>query len=481
MLQGLPSTTGGARLDNPQHLRTHSYNFFVQDTWRVRPDLTLIAGLRYEYNSPPVDAARSRQPVRSGPQSLVQVGTSGIPRGGYDADRNNFAPRIGFRLAPGGQGKTVLRAGYGIYYDQSSLAPGEGCISARRTSISSCTFRSGASRRFAAAIRSRANFPVPMPVIRSGLSSGICARPYTQQWNFNLQQELGTRPDRGGGVRRVEGDQAARGARHLNQPRPSAHQSIRDRCRSSKISTCWNRAATRIITACRRDSSRVSTMGLAALASYTWSKSIDDGSSFFSSAGDRQLSAEQPQHAGGARALELRSASSVLAELLRTTCRSAREAARGGKLSASGRSRAGRPFTVALLPDFDNSNTGRSILGFGANDRPNVCGRSEAFRPTAATLVRYGGVRGSRRCGTFGNAGRNILTGPGYQSINVRWSRTRAIRETSRTAVPCRGIQPAEPHESRSCRISSSGRRRFGRIGSAGSPRRVQFGLKILF
>ena len=42
MLLGLPSYTGGARLDNPQHLRTHSAYGFVQDTWRIRPDLTLI-------------------------------------------------------------------------------------------------------------------------------------------------------------------------------------------------------------------------------------------------------------------------------------------------------------------------------------------------------------------------------------------------------------------------------------------------------
>ena len=48
--------TGGARLDNPQRLRTESYNFFVNDSIRITPRLTLSAGLRYEYNSPPVDA-----------------------------------------------------------------------------------------------------------------------------------------------------------------------------------------------------------------------------------------------------------------------------------------------------------------------------------------------------------------------------------------------------------------------------------------
>ncbi|HTG18179.1 MAG TPA: TonB-dependent receptor, partial [Blastocatellia bacterium] len=55
LLLGFPAITGGARLDNPQHLRTESYGFYVNDSFRLRPNLTLSAGLRYEYNSPPVD------------------------------------------------------------------------------------------------------------------------------------------------------------------------------------------------------------------------------------------------------------------------------------------------------------------------------------------------------------------------------------------------------------------------------------------
>src|SRR5207245_4091686 len=78
----------------------------------------------------------------------------------------------------------------------------------------------------------------------------------------------------------------------------------------------------------------------------------------------------------------------------------------------------GRPFTVALLSEIDNSGTGRSILGFGANDRPNVLGDPRLgqrsldrwFNPAAFAFP----PRGS-----FGNAGRNILDGPGYQNVNA--------------------------------------------------------------
>src|SRR4030095_1996121 len=114
-----------ARLDNPQHLRTHGTYAFVQDSWRLRPDLTVNLGLRYEYNSPRVDAEDRANLYDTAPRSLVRAGAAGMPRSGYDADYNNLAPRIGLAWRPG-QGHTVVRAGYGFYYDQSSLATGEG-------------------------------------------------------------------------------------------------------------------------------------------------------------------------------------------------------------------------------------------------------------------------------------------------------------------------------------------------------------------
>src|SRR6185312_12570533 len=56
MLLGFPLLTSVARVDNPQRIRTESYNFFINDSFRIRRNLTLTGGLRYEYNTPPVDA-----------------------------------------------------------------------------------------------------------------------------------------------------------------------------------------------------------------------------------------------------------------------------------------------------------------------------------------------------------------------------------------------------------------------------------------
>ena len=84
--------------------------------------LTLAAGLRYEYNSPAVDTQDRANLYNPATGALGKVGSAGIPRAGYQADRNNFAPRLGLAWTIG---QTVLRTGYGVYYDQSPLAPGE--------------------------------------------------------------------------------------------------------------------------------------------------------------------------------------------------------------------------------------------------------------------------------------------------------------------------------------------------------------------
>ncbi|HEU4871646.1 MAG TPA: TonB-dependent receptor, partial [Pyrinomonadaceae bacterium] len=125
LLLGFPFLTSVAQVDNPQQIRTESYNFFINDSYRITPRLTLNGGLRYEYNSPAVDAEDRANIYDVATRNLVAVGTNGVPRSGFDADKNNFAPRVGFAWTLGEDEKTVLRGGYGVYYDQSPLAPAE--------------------------------------------------------------------------------------------------------------------------------------------------------------------------------------------------------------------------------------------------------------------------------------------------------------------------------------------------------------------
>ncbi|MBA2341488.1 MAG: TonB-dependent receptor, partial [Pyrinomonadaceae bacterium] len=77
------------------------YGLYAQDEWRVRPNLTLNYGLRWETLNPP-------ETDQTAPHELSRQ---------FNKDRNNFAPRIGFAYSPGSDGRTVLRGSYGLHYD----------------------------------------------------------------------------------------------------------------------------------------------------------------------------------------------------------------------------------------------------------------------------------------------------------------------------------------------------------------------------
>ncbi|HSZ61158.1 MAG TPA: TonB-dependent receptor [Terriglobales bacterium] len=107
-------------------IRSKATYVFGQDEWRVRPNLTLSLGLRYEYSTPKLDTQGRSFSIIPGlqsvtykyaPEGLVFPGDPGAPRGANFPDKTNFAPRIGFAFSPGSSSKTSIRGGFGIFYD----------------------------------------------------------------------------------------------------------------------------------------------------------------------------------------------------------------------------------------------------------------------------------------------------------------------------------------------------------------------------
>ena len=98
--------------------RAKQFNAFAQDEWRIKKNLTMTYGVRWEYNRPPTEVSESPyvpdKPVdgSQGPVSYVKA-SSWYKRSNLDA----FAPRLGIGWAPGGSTKTVIHAGYGIAFD----------------------------------------------------------------------------------------------------------------------------------------------------------------------------------------------------------------------------------------------------------------------------------------------------------------------------------------------------------------------------
>jgi hypothetical protein len=105
-------------------LRYYQLNFFAQDEWRIRPNLSLSLGLRYEYNTPPREVNNVIENTFSTALPTVVRGLANFIDGRtqiFEPDRNNFGPRLGFAYSPnlfGAEHTTVIRAGYGLFYDQ---------------------------------------------------------------------------------------------------------------------------------------------------------------------------------------------------------------------------------------------------------------------------------------------------------------------------------------------------------------------------
>jgi hypothetical protein len=86
---------------------------YWQDSWRIRHNLTLNYGVRYDVEIPPTFRA---------PTALAATGYQFLNlQKGIQTDKNNFQPRVGFAWDPKGDGKTVIRSSYGMFYDHPLL------------------------------------------------------------------------------------------------------------------------------------------------------------------------------------------------------------------------------------------------------------------------------------------------------------------------------------------------------------------------
>jgi hypothetical protein len=198
-----------------QGQRTKQYNFFAQDEWKIRSNISLSYGVRWEINPPPTEAGgRVYVPDKNidGSQGLVSF---------VKADRwyKNFnwgaiAPRVGLTWSPGNSNRTVIRTGYTMAFDPintfqvtsiASAVPGQvfRCTAVAATGVTTPGCATVADVRLSA-------FPSQLPPPNARPSSQLTPAPTTQNtalparifdpnlklpavhmWNLTIQRDLG--------------------------------------------------------------------------------------------------------------------------------------------------------------------------------------------------------------------------------------------------------------------------------------------------
>jgi hypothetical protein len=189
--------------------RFNRYEFYVQDSWRPRSSVTLDYGLRYALHPPVKDrddvltnfvpslydpsraplltAAGSRIPGTGDPLNGIVVASQNSPhgRGIYHLDKNNFQPRVGFSWDMLEDGRTVMRGGYGIYYDQPLVG-----IFLQNAFVNPPFVQTPQVLNAQLSNPGAGISPTALPVVNLIASSDPFVTPRTQQWNLGVQRHL---------------------------------------------------------------------------------------------------------------------------------------------------------------------------------------------------------------------------------------------------------------------------------------------------
>jgi len=249
----------------------HNVGSFAQDTWRTTPRLTITYGLRWDLDFAPSATSGPGLPAVTGYNLSNLAALSLAPLGTrpFATTYGNFAPRLGvaYQISQNQDWETVLRGGFGVFYDLVTSEAGN--------DFSDCCYPFGASSLgfggfFPLGVSAAAPPPIAVP---SGGSGSVYAfdpnikLPYTLEWNVSLEQALGKQQT-------VSASYIGSVGRRLLQTAvissPNANY--------AEAQLIGN-TATSDYNALQLQFQRRLAAGLQALASYTWSHSIDDGSS----------------------------------------------------------------------------------------------------------------------------------------------------------------------------------------------------------
>ena len=485
-LLGFPQSTARSFGNSQAYLRRNSAGAFAQQDWRITRSVTLSLGVRYEYSSPFTETRNN----------LLNLDYSHLPQApavvpvheSYHPNRTDFAPRAGiaWRL-PGflsSHGETVFRAGYGIYFNPEIAVESYDLVlnnlrtelnTADGSSMPTLTTRDG----FAAS--STAGFPSFYGVDRS------LPTPYIQQWNAGFQHEfpgavlveasyIGSKGTHLGRFRRFNTALRTETGEDLG-PRPGDLQSLRAFPNLGTLFQYENIANSSYHSLQIKAEKRLR-RSVQFLASFVWAKSIDDSSSvipsLFNSGGAQDENNLRLERGLSVFNVGRRVSAGFVYNLPRTRRYGALLG--GWELSGVITVQDGTPLDPLYI-SVDTANAGTFT-------RPDIVPGQPISLPAGQRTPEHWFNTNAFTAPPpfqFGNAGRDIIPGPGNEvvdlalhkrfAINERWGITFRAESFNTLNHPNLGFPDPYPDQGPF----------FGRILTTGQPRRIQFGARLDF
>jgi outer membrane receptor protein involved in Fe transport len=526
--------------DFNREIRDRALDAYGQDNYKITSRLTLNLGLRYELPFPSTENQNrvnlfvpgAKSTVRpSAPAGLLYPGDRGVPAGLIPTQKTAFAPRVGLAWDPRGDSKTVVSAAYGIFYEP--YYTGEG--GPLQDPVSAPPFLKTQQINFP--VNSFADpfykpnpfgqaFPEPMTLLVVARNLHL---PYAQDWNLNIQRSLGgdllfqigyvgttgvrlprfiegnppvfvpglsnsaafcapqSPPCLNSTENNVNNRRLYSGCALADPPTSCVYSSV------GEIAGIANSSYNAMEASLRKRFSH----GLSFLASYTWSHSIDDVSSFNITgsasqpvAGENDL-AQNPFDLAAERGRSMFDSRQrfVLSyqwslPLLQRSHSWYGHVLGNWQLNGIVTAMTGTPFTVFDSNDVSLQGQAPEISGFSSN-RPNVIGNPNTGPRTTAEWFNTGAFQKLEpdplgRFEVFGDEGRNAVQGPGYVDWDL--SALKNIRLTESKDLQFRGeLFNGLNHTNFRLPVSDIESPTFGQIQSDVSPRVIQVALKLLF
>jgi hypothetical protein len=466
--------------------------FFGQDSWRATPKLTVNLGLRYDYSAP-WSEVNGKLSNLSPDGTLAVVGTGSLDRF-YSPDRNNFAPRLGLAYDVSGSGKTVIRAGFSMLYEtllqansvqQVENNPPYAAFAVTRTPT---PFPANGSATTLLDLRSLAQ---PSRAI-AAVDYYDFRNPYSMQFNLGVQHrvadawlvEVAYIGSRGLDlpyffnanqvpIRSLTTDQRNRIAQTVaaGQDTTPILATLRPYPAFDSVTLSRN-AASSTYHSGQIKLERRFTKGLSVLASYTFSKLIDNASDFGSGdASERVLDSTNLalQRAVSSFDVPHRFTSAFTYEIPYRGAGITRAIAGGWQMNGIVTFQSGQPFTpnTTVFDPYRNEAFNRPDAVGDPNE--NVPDGS-AFNPGAFRIPALG---------TFGNAGRNVVRGDGFHSVDLSLFKNFAVTERWKLQFRAEAVNSFNHvnYQGPVVNLNTTP----GRFIAAAPPRIFQFGAKLSF